>query len=720
MTFRIIDYVWCLHTYHSMKRFYTLFSLVFISLFCTQCIKSDVQQGSHKDTYSANEYIGESSCIECHKGAYNDWKGSHHDWAMKLPNDTTVLGDFNNVSFSAEGELYYFYKKDSLYFVKTGEDGDEKEFEIAYTFGVTPLQQYLIKFPNGQYQTLRATWDTNKKKWFNQYKGQEIAHEDWLHWTKGGQRWNTMCAECHSTNLKKNYNLAKDKFSTTYDNITVSCEACHGPGGAHLNWASSENPKGDPMVQVVGADQTAQLDQCAGCHARRVKLTEVMKPIRSFDDQFMLQTISSEYYHPDGQIKEEDYVMGSFTQSKMFHKGVKCSDCHNVHSMELKLEGNALCMQCHEPNYNSEAHHFHKGESESTQCVSCHMTGATFMGNDFRRDHSFRIPRPDQSKDYDTPNACTGCHKDKSDSWAVDWVVKWYGTERPDHFSDHLIQASQPPYDDDTRKQVLAFINNLTYPAISRATALEYFPVYGDQKDFEMLITALEDSSALVRYNALRKFQMYPLDQKLSFALTHMHDKTRLVRIGAAQLIAEMGLSQLEPAQRGQAQLVRKEYVEMMRANADFPIGRLQLGDYYNQQKNYQRAINEYEMALIMDSLLAPVYSNLAIVYSIVGRNQEAYLSITTLIALEPEYARAYYLRGLLNYEMGKNEEAIVDLSNAVKFDPNDFRAYYNLANLYFTNANFVEAEKIMLLGLNLQPQSEEGNYLLELIRSKK
>ena len=703
-----------------MKRISYLFFLVFISLLCIQCVETDVQEDSLKAMYSANEYVGEASCISCHQEAYQDWKGSHHDWAMKLPSDTTVLGDFNNATFSAEGESYAFYKKDSLYFVKTGEEGFEKEYEIAYTFGVAPLQQYLIKFPKGQYQTLRATWDTDKKQWFNQYKNQEIAHEDWLHWTKGGQRWNTMCAECHSTNLEKNYNLAKDVFTTTYDNITVSCEACHGPGGAHLNWASGNSPKGDPMVQVVGANQITQLDQCAGCHARRVKLTEVMKTHLPFDDQFMLQTINSEYYHPDGQIKEEDYVMGSFVQSKMFHQGIKCSDCHNVHSMKLKLEGNALCMQCHEPNYDSKAHHFHQEKTGSAQCISCHMTGATFMGNDFRRDHSFRVPRPDQSIDHNTPNACTGCHEDKSDSWAADWIKNWYGPDRADHFSDYLLASSQPPYDEDTRQQVLTFINNLNYPAVSRATALEYYPILGDQQDFEMLITALKDSSALVRYNALTKFQLYPLDQKLSFSLTHMYDKTRLVRIGTAQLIAEMDLSQLEPAQRGQAQFVRNELIQMMRANADFPVGRLQLGDYYNKQKNYQQAIKEYEMALDMDSLLAPVYSNLAVVYSILGRNQEAYQTITTLIALEPEYARAYYLRGLLNHEMGNSEEAIDDLSNAIKYNPNDFRAHYNLANLYFTSSNLKRAEQVMVKGLRLQPQSEEGQYLLELIRSKK
>ena len=700
--------------------FRKLLFIISIGYLFLSCNSKEQSSPETRLAYTPNAYVGEAACIQCHTQEYNDWKGSHHDWAMKLPTDTTVLGDFNNASFSADGENYLFYKKDSTYYVKTGVKGNEIEYEIAHTFGVTPLQQYLIKFPDGKYQTLRATWDTQKEVWFNQYAGQDIPHKDWLHWTEGGQRWNTMCAECHSTNLEKNYNVGKDAFNTTYDNITVSCEACHGPGGAHMNWATSDTPKGNSQIQVLGGTQTAQLNQCAGCHARRVKLTEVMKSGVAFDDQFMLQTINSEYYHADGQIKEEDYVFGSFVQSKMYAEGVKCADCHNVHSNKLKFEGNTLCMQCHESNYNSESHHFHKGEDESTQCVSCHMTGANFMGNDFRRDHSFRVPRPDQSTEFDTPNACTGCHQDKSDNWAADWIVKWYGTERADHYSDHLLKASQPPYDDKTRKEVLQFINNLNYPAISRATALEYFPVSGEKVEIEMLLAALKDSSALIRYNALFKFQGYPLNQKLSIALELLNDSTKLVRIGSAQLIAEMDLAQLKPAQRSNAQAARNELLSMLRANADFPLGRLQLGDYYYKQQQIKRAITEYEMALKMDSLLTPVYTNLATAYSVLGNNDKALQTLSTLIEMEPAYARAYYLRGLLYYEVGNNEGAINDLEKAVSIDPSNFRAHYNLSNLYFSTGKLSNAERVMIAGLQVQPESTEGLQLLKLIQSRK
>ena len=719
MTSKLFSYKFAIQQ-NSMQKVKSLILLIMLIQLNTSCNRQESGQNSAVEAYQANAYVGEAACISCHEKEYNDWQGSHHDWAMKLPNDTTVLGDFNNVNFSADGDSYLFHKDDSLFYVTSFDGvGNKQEYQIAYTVGVTPLQQYLIKFPDGKYQTLRATWDTEKKVWFNQYAGEEIPHGDWLHWTEGGQRWNTMCAECHSTNLEKKYSLANDAFSTSYDVINVSCESCHGAGGAHMNWAATAEPLGDAQIKSLGWERVEQFNQCAGCHARRVKLTEVMKTDVAFDNQFRLQTINDEFYHPDGQIKEEDYVFGSFVQSKMFHKDVKCSNCHNVHSMELVYQGNLLCMQCHKVSYDTREHHFHEMETKGAQCIECHMTGGIYMGNDFRRDHSFRIPRPDQSAEYGTPNACNGCHDDKSNQWSADWIKKWYGDERADHFSDYLLKASHRPYEDQTRKQILQFINKMDYPAIARATALEYYPLVGDEEDYAMLVSAMEDSSALVRANALSKFQVFTLDQRASVAVKHNTDTMLVVRIAAAQLIVELDLSQLSPVERGYAIKAREELEAMLRSNADFPLGRLQLGDYYYRQNNPGRAIREYEMALKMDSLLTPVYTNLATAYSIAGDNTKALATLEQLIMLEPEFGRAYYLKGLLNYELGNENIAITDMERSIQLDPLNFRAFYNLANLYFTSGELGKAERSMRSGMALQPNSEEGQYLLDLIKSE-
>ena len=187
------------------------------------------------ELFGVNGYVGASTCIECHKEAYDNWIGSHHELAMQIANDSTVLGNFENVKVIIDGVKYFFYKEDSTFLVRIEEiDDSEKEYSISYTFGVVPLQQYLVAFENGKKQVLRATWDVLKKEWFHQYKGDSIEPQDWLHWTKGAQNWNTMCAECHSTNLEKNYNIDEDSFNTTYSEINVSCESCHGPGSEHV------------------------------------------------------------------------------------------------------------------------------------------------------------------------------------------------------------------------------------------------------------------------------------------------------------------------------------------------------------------------------------------------------------------------------------------------------------------------------------------------------
>ena len=195
---------------------------------------------------SAAEYVGHSACKQCHEKEVKLWQGSHHDLAMQHANDETVLADFAHTSFTYAGINSAFYKKNDKFMVRTdGPDGKLHDYEIKYTFGVTPLQQYLVELGKGRLQALTIAWDTRDKKaggqrWFHLYPDEEITHTDELHWTRTYFNWNGMCAECHSTNLKKNYNSTTDTFKTSWSEINVSCEACHGPSSNHIAWAKKE------------------------------------------------------------------------------------------------------------------------------------------------------------------------------------------------------------------------------------------------------------------------------------------------------------------------------------------------------------------------------------------------------------------------------------------------------------------------------------------------
>jgi predicted CXXCH cytochrome family protein len=698
--------------------FHSIYILIFLFISCnTNPEQKKYQEILSTSLKNMDGYIGDKNCISCHKKESELWKGSHHDLAMQTANDSTVLGNFNNYKATIDGVGYLFYKEDNKFYVESDEiDGTQSKYQIAYTFGVTPLQQYLVDFDKGKKQVLRVTWDVINKRWYHQYPGDQIGTHDWLHWTNGAQNWNTMCAECHSTNLKKNYFIEKDSFHTTYSSINVSCESCHGPAERHVNWASKD-PKGENSFILKGKIQTDQMNLCSSCHARRVKLTRDLEPGKNFEDQYMIQPLSTNFYQGDGQIEEEDYVFGSFLQSEMYKQGVKCTDCHDAHSLRLKFKENKLCTQCHEIiKYDSKEHHFHNENTEASQCINCHMPGKNYMGNDFRRDHSFRIPRPDQSVKYNTPNTCTECHKDKSDQWAANTIKKWYGPKRKDHFSDALLLSSKSDLTSNERKSLDVFINDLNYPSISRATVIDNLS-YTDTDQYSALLLALKDSSAIVRYNSILKFRNLPLQDRISIALKHMNDSIKLVRIGAAQLIIGFDGTSISEGENISLQKANSELETMLYANADFSTGRMQLGDYYLQNRDLVTAIKNYEVALQKDSLLLPVYSNLATAYSMVGSNDKAINILEIWMKLEPTSGRPHYLRALLNFELGKNENAIEDLKKSIKLDPTDTRSLYNLATYYFQDKkDLLLAEGYINKALKMEPNNQEYKYLLALI----
>ncbi|WP_250436638.1 tetratricopeptide repeat protein [Hanstruepera flava] len=697
---------------------YTLLLLFILSFACKDdktVDKPNQGEFAHNSTL-ANGYIGDEQCISCHASEYKAWEGSHHDLAMQVANDSNVLGDFNNVNKTIDGVNYLFTREGSDFIVKTKEiDGSENTYIISYTFGVEPLQQYLVDFEDGKKQVLRVTWDTIEKTWYHQYSGDTINPHDWMHWTRGSQNWNTMCAECHSTHLEKNYNVEANSYNTTFSSVNVSCESCHGPAKNHVDWAKSGHSSDTDTYLKTLDTQLNQMNSCAPCHARRTKLTQTLESNLNFEDQYIVQTISTPFYHADGQILEEDYVYGSFLQSEMYHKGVTCTDCHNAHTLELKMKGNNLCMQCHEPEYNSPSHHFHQNDTESAQCINCHMTGKTYMGNDFRRDHSFRIPRPDQSISAGTPNACNQCHTEKSNSWAAKAIEKWYGSERKNHFSDYLILTNNSRLTAHEIELVNAFINDLNYPAIARATAINNIEI-SNESQYETILKRLDDPSPLVRYNALNKFSTAPPELRVQIASKHLSDTTRMVRIGAVQLLTDVDASLLSTINQSDLNTAQSELETMLRTNADFSTGRLQLGDYYFKKNQYNDAIHQYSESIKKDSLLLMAYPNLATSYSIVGNTQKALETLNLLINNAPDMSRAYYLRGLLYFELNNPKQALLDLKQAVKLNPNDAQSLYNIATYYYQNQDYTKAEEFARKAIAIYPANRDYQYLLALI----
>ncbi|WP_203258564.1 tetratricopeptide repeat protein [Hyunsoonleella ulvae] len=667
-------------------------------------------------------FLGDEACASCHKAQFKDWKGSHHDKAMQVANDTTVLGNFNNTVYKSQGITSRFFKKEGGYYVNTeGRDGMYHDFKIEYTFGVEPLQQYIVKFPDGHYQCLRTAWDTEKEEWFDLYPDFKVVHSEWLHWSRGGLNWNNMCADCHSTNVRKNYDLENHAYNTKYALINVSCETCHGPGKTHVDNVTTlgdrYKPKGDLKMTFATSPKTL-VDECARCHARREQYSEFYNFEGTFLDHYFPQLIANGLYHPDGQILDEVYVYGSFLQSKMYQNNVTCTNCHNPHSLELKFQGNLLCAQCHEPKtYDVPTHHFHQEGSEGAKCINCHMSGKTYMGNDYRRDHSFRIPRPDLSLKYGTPNACTQCHTDKDDEWALANYKKSHGTPKNKHFSELLAPALTG--DVHGFEKLLELSKDTIYPEIARASAVRAMPNYLDETVVENMLAFLDDDSPLVRGATIDAFSDINSGDYINYFLPLLRDEKRTVRVKAFLAIASLNEFQLPEAYREIYKEVKKEFETHLDVTSDFSGGRAKKALYFLKQGDVENAIKWYEKALEIDSMNNMIRTNLANLYYRNKAILKAEEAFKTIIQQEPNFAQTYYSYALLLAEQNRTDEAITQMKLAIKHMPDNVRFYYNLSLLYDKVGKLKNAEDIAVKGLKLDPNNEGLLYVMAYVFQK-
>jgi predicted CXXCH cytochrome family protein len=640
-------------------------------------------------------YVGSERCAPCHKAAYDSWKGSHHELAMQAARDGTVLGDFNDATFTLRGKTWRFFRRGEKFMVLAeGPDDALHEYEVAYTFGIDPLQQYLIPFPGGRLQCLSVAWDTRARHWFFLYPGKDIPPTDWLHWTRQAQNWNTMCADCHSTAVRKRYDVPTDTFHTTWSEIMVGCEACHGPGSRHAAWAD-QPAMARPQVEnfalltrTSGLTNREVVDLCAPCHARRAQIADQGLPGTRLLDRYLPVLLTPGTFWPDGQILDEDYEYHGFIQSKMFANNISCRDCHDVHKAKRRTDGNELCTRCHRADtYDTETHHFHKkiykgAPSAGALCTSCHMPGQYYMVVHFRLDHSLRVPRPDLSASIGTPNACSApaCHADKTVAWAVEKYDTWYGKQRKPHYGTVLAagQAGRP----EAGAALVQLAQDQLRPTIARATALELLNRYPDAASTAALEKALADDDALIRRTAASQFDPPDAERLVKALAPLLKDPVRAVRTEAAARLAGLPAQLLGETQRKAQVGALEEYVAIQVYGSDMPSGPYNLANLETTQGRHAEAEKHYRRALEIDNQFFLARTNLALLLNQSGRNTEAEALLREAMVAQPDSAGAAFNLGLLLAEEGKTTEAESALRAALKADPTLAAAAYNLAVL--------------------------------------
>ena len=680
-------------------------------------------------TVARAAYVGGASCTACHAEQFEQWQGSHHDLAMQEVSAHSVLGDFNNAEFQYYDVTSRFYREGQRFMVRTdGPDGSLQDYTIKYTFGVTPLQQYLVEFPGGRLQALGIAWDSRPaeaggQRWFHLYPDENIDHNDELHWTGQNQNWNYMCADCHSTHLQKNYDAGSQHFDTRWSEINVSCEACHGPGSEHNKWAA-QDAAGQALDNtrglVVGLDErkgvswqmdpqtgtaqrstprsgTTEIQVCAQCHARRGAIASDYVPGHAFMDAYRPALLTEHLYYPDGQIKDEVYVYGSFIQSKMFHTGVTCSDCHEAHSLNLRAPGDQVCLGCHAADrFASAKHHFHKPEGEGARCAECHMPETNYMVVDPRRDHSIRVPRPDLSDSLGTPNACIRCHADQTNSWAAERVREWYGKPAAGYqdFAEtlHAARNGAP----DGAAQLIELLGREEQPAIARATALSLLARYQAPQAIQSISDSLYDDDPIIRLGGLDALESLQPGMHFAIGQHLLDDEVLAVRIEAGRVLAGTPADSLDAAQRARLKKAVDEYIAAQQFNADHPQTYINLGNLYLRMGDAGKAELAYRQLLVIDDTFAPAYINLADLFRLTGREPAALNTLKQGLKVAPGNAGLHHAYGLALVRSQQVPLAVEELGRAAELQADNARYTYVYAVALDANGETGKAVEVL------------------------
>ncbi len=707
--------------------------------------RSPGSTGSSPTGGNTATYVGAQACAGCHAAQHAAWAESDHARAMQVASETTVLGDFANRRFAYGAVSSTFFRREGRYMVQTdGPDGSLADFEIKYTFGVRPLQQYLIELPGGRLQALLIAWDARSReaggqRWFHLYPSEKIDFRDELHWTRRQQNWNYMCADCHSTNVRKNYDSAANRYATTWSEINVACEACHGPGSWHVAWAGATRPgqkydanDGKGLTVVLRERRGAQwtidpasgnakrnvprataleLGVCAQCHSRRSQISSDYIAGRPFLDHYLPALLVSPLYWSDGQQRDEVYTWGSFLASRMHAAGVTCSDCHEPHSQKLRAPGNQVCAQCHAPaKYDVSTHHFHRAGGSGAECAGCHMPATRYMLIDPRHDHSLRVPRPDQSVALGVPNACTRCHADRKADWAAATARTWYGHDAAGYqrFAEAFRAAETGA--GAAARQLTAISRDGLQPAIARASALAQLP--GDfgrsPANVDAVRQALGDADPLVRRAAVTALESLPPDHRSALAAPLLSDPARLVRIEAARVLASVRPETLDQASRAAYERAASEFVAVQRTNDDRPESRTNLGTYFAARGQGAAAETELRAALALDPTFVPAYVNLADIYRAEQREPDVRRVLAEGLTAVPDDASLHYAVGLALVRAQRMAEGLRHIERAAVRAPENVRFVYTYAVALHSTGRGREAIAVLEKALQRRPSDRD------------
>ncbi len=686
-------------------------------------------------------YAGSESCRECHREAYDQWRASHHGLAERAPDPAR-----DEAAFAPARRFAHATQESAVgggggaySIAAVGLSRQVETAAVVRVIGHEPLRQFLVAAPGGRLQTHEASYDPQHDAWFNVYGTEDRQPGEWGHWTGRGMNWNSMCASCHNTRVRKNYDGVSDAYRTTMAERSVGCEACHGPLKAHVEWsrAHPNTRQTDPTLPVM--TPTRYLDTCASCHARRMELTGDFVPGDRFDDHYLLTLVDdSDLYYPDGQVRDENYEYAALLGSRMQHAGIRCGDCHQPHSAKTLLPGNLLCMRCHTaggytnaPVIDPVAHGLHKvdarygfanAEQALAQARQAKALGAASRTKSLPVERE-AVPSAGNSNALPAaiPDVAALAARGREAVWAdggecvnchMPQTIYMQRHRRHDHgqtIPDPLL----------TKEHGIPNACNRCHTDKSVDWALEWTTAwYGDKMDRPsrrraQVIASARAGEATARDELLDLLASDPNPYWQAVAAGLLEPWGGEPRVAAALRAASAhsnalvraqvarALSPEEPAliallddpvravryaaawaRRGgldPGSTAGRELQTVLDYVADQPLGQMQAGAYALAQGDLARAAAHYRKAVDWDPNSAPIRHDAAVVFSQLGQADQAVAQLEAACRLEPANGEFRYKLALAWNESGRADRAIANLQEAVRLDPLHARAWYNL-----------------------------------------
>jgi predicted CXXCH cytochrome family protein len=659
------------------------------------------------------------SCRECHGDLFAAWERTDHARANQPIGRSEISDAFEPAREEADGGSRFHVRRGAdgkPEMAGRSVDGREEVYAVEAVLGSQPLRQMLVPQAGGRWQPVDLAWDPARRDWFNVFADEHRHAGEWGHWTGRGMNWNSMCAHCHMTGYRKNYDAASDSYRSTWVEHGVGCIQCHGP--MPEGHGRGDRPRtGDTDPASWTRDRHRAMDTCAYCHARQENLTAEFSPGDAYHDHFRL-TLPSQpgAFWPDGQQRDEVFTWTSMTLSRMHHAGVTCMDCHDPHTTKtiLPVENNALCMQCHAapgrrmpttgalaPVIDPTRHSRHAENSAGNQCVSCHMPTTHYMVRAARHDHGWLKPDPLLTRELGIPNACNRCHTDQTVDWAIEHASAWYG-DRLDsrQRSRARVVAAAHAREPAATDRLLELFATEDIPAW-RATYLQLLSASIERADvIAAARRALNDADPQVRASAV---QLLGGDETNAAGLRpFLHDPSRRVRLDAAWAL---------PRDVPTGSSLEREFLEYLEVAIDQPTGRVRRGQYLANLGRLPEAERELRTAAAWDPRSAGIHEMHALVLQALGQTANAAQTWRRAAALEPRNGEFLFRAALGFAEAGQLEEAETALRGAVQRQPEMHRAWYNLGLLLAQAGRRSEALDALARAESLAPDVPDYPY---------